>query len=57
MNPSISTPQDAFKGATRPGWWTCFLCSPPVHDQGGQSAWMAHYLRKHWTEHYREVKP
>jgi len=36
----------------RPGWWTCYLCSPPVHDRGGQAQWMAHYLR----EHCREVK-
>ena len=35
----------------RPGWWTCFLCQPNVHERGGQSAFMAHYLR----EHYREV--
>jgi len=37
----------------RPGWWTCFLCQPNVHDRGGQSAFYAHYLR----EHYVEVKP
>ena len=40
----------------RPGWWTCHLCKPPVHDRGGQAAWMAHYMREHWTEHYREAK-
>lgn len=51
MSPSTSTPQDAFKGAPRPGWWTCFVCQ--VHDRGGQAAFYAHYLR----EHFREVKP
>jgi len=41
----------------RPGWWTCHLCQPPVHDRGGQAAWMAHYMREHWVEHYmREAK-
>lgn len=50
MSPSTSKPQDAFK-VVRPGWWTCRLCQPPVHERGGWAAWMAHYLR----EHYREV--
>ena len=35
----------------RPGWWTCKLCRPPVHDRGGQAAFYAHYL----ATHYREV--
>jgi len=51
MSPSTSTPQDAFKGAKRPGWWTCFLCN--VRNRGGQAAYYAHYNRVH----YREVKP
>jgi len=38
---------------TRPGWWTCHLCQPPVHDRGGQAAFYAHWNRLHSTE----VKP
>ena len=52
MSPSTSTPQDAFR-RPKPGWWTCKICQPNVHDKGGQEAFMAHYNR----EHYREVKP
>ena len=52
MSPSTSVPKDAFH-LPKQGIWTCYLCSPPVHDRGEQTAWMAHYLR----EHYREVKP
>ena len=33
-----------------PGWWACYLCKPPVHDRGGQTAFYAHYLRLHSTE-------
>jgi hypothetical protein len=47
MSPSTSTPQDAFK---RPGWWTCYLCVPNVHERGGQSAFYTHYLATHWVE-------
>ena len=52
MSPSTSTPQDAYKGAARPGWWTCKICQPSIHDRGGQEAFMAHYNR----EHNREAK-
>lgn len=34
----------------RPGWWTCHLCQPPVHDRGGQAAFYAHYNRVHGSE-------
>jgi hypothetical protein len=34
----------------RPGWWTCRVCVPNVHDRGGQSAFYAHYLATHWVE-------
>ena len=34
----------------RPGWWTCWLCKPPVHDRGGMKDWRAHYMREHWVE-------
>jgi len=34
----------------RPGWWTCWLCKPPVHDRGGQAAFYAHWNRLHSTE-------
>jgi len=51
MSPSTSVPKDAFH-VPKQGSWSCFLCQPPTHDRGGQSAFMAHYLR----EHYREVK-
>jgi len=30
-----------------PGWWTCYLCKPPVHDRGGQAAFYAHWNRLH----------
>jgi len=50
MSPSTSTPQDAFRGAPRPGWWRCFLCDPNVEDRGGKTEWNAHYLRLHYTE-------
>jgi len=49
MSPSTNPPQDAFKVA-RPGWWTCHLCVPPVHDRGGQAAFYAHWNRLHSTE-------
>jgi len=49
MSPSTTVPQDAFKGA-RPGWWTCKVCVPNVHDRGGQSAFYVHYNREHCRE-------
>ena len=48
MSPSTSTPQDAFK-VPKPGWFTCYLCKPPVHDRGGQAAFYAHWNRLHLT--------
>jgi len=50
MSPSTSTPQDTFKGAKRPGWFTCMVCVPNVHDRGGQSAFYRHWLATHWVE-------
>lgn len=50
MSPSTSTPQDAFKGAKRPGWWTCRVCTPAVHERGGQRDFYSHWNRVHGTE-------
>jgi len=47
MSPSSSKPQDAFK---RPGWWTCRVCIPNVHDRGGQAEFYRHWNRLHGTE-------
>jgi len=51
MSPSTTVPQDAFKGAARPGWWTCHICG--ARERGGMADWTAHYLAHHWVE----VKP
>ena len=52
MTSSTSTPQDALR-RPKPGWWTCRLCVPNIHERGGMADLQAHYLREHW----REVKP
>ena len=46
MSPSTSTPQDAFRRPD-PGHWTCLLCTPNVHDKGGQQEFNSHYNRVH----------
>lgn len=55
-NPSSSvtrTPAYGFSSDdsenTRPGWWTCFLCQPNVHERGGMDALNAHYMREHYV--------
>lgn len=50
MSPSTTTPQDAYKGFVRPGWFTCRVCIPNLHERGGQAAFYAHWLREHHTE-------
>ena len=51
MSPSTNPPQDAYK-RPKPGWWTCMICVPRVHERGGMADLEAHYNR----EHSREVK-
>jgi len=31
----------------RPGWWTCRICVPNIHDRGGQAAFYQHFNRLH----------
>jgi hypothetical protein len=44
---------DPIEDAPRPGWFTCRICVPNVHERGGMDAFYAHYL----ATHYLEVKP
>ena len=35
---------------TRPGWWTCRICVPNVHERGGMDAFYRHWLATHYVE-------
>jgi len=47
MSPSTTVPQDAFKGAPRPGWFTCRVCVPHVRERGGQAEFYRHFNKLH----------
>ena len=48
MSPSTNPPQNAFRRPD-PGTWTCLICTPNVHDKGGQREFYSHFNREHLT--------
>ena len=50
MERALRDAEGVMTDTPRPGWWTCYLCSPPVHDRGGQAAFYAHWNRVHGSE-------
>ena len=34
----------------RPGWWTCKVCVPNVHERGGQAEFYRHWFAVHFVE-------
>jgi len=40
---------DSTEETHRPGWFTCKVCVPNVHERGGQAEFYAHWMTEHYT--------